>query len=184
MSRNAGAASNILGMLLAIAVLLAMPAAALAQTGTKVGYVDLKRLLDEAPPMVESRGQLEREFAPRDTALKAEEGKLATLKQKFDRDASIMSKDDAEARKREIDALDRANKRTREELRNELNNRAAAERDRTWQQIQNIAVEYARAQGFDLIVPGPVIYFSPAIDITEAVLQRIKRPDAAARSKP
>jgi len=183
-SRNAGAASKIVGRLLALAALLALPAAVLAQTGTKVGYVDLKRLLDEAPQMVESRGRLEREFAPRDTALKAEEAKLATLKQKFDRDASIMSKDDADARKREIEALDRANKRTREELRNELNSRAGAERDRTWQQIQNVAVEYARAQGFDLIVPGPVIYFSPAIDITEAVLQRLKRPDSAARSKP
>ena len=184
MSRDAGAASKMLGMLLAAAVSLALPATSSAQTGTKVGYVDLKRLLDEAPQMVESRGKLEREFAPRDTALKAEEAKLATLKQKFDRDASIMSKDDVDARKREIEALDRANKRTREELRNELNSRAAAERDRTWQQIQNVAVEYARAQGFDLIVPGPVIYFSPAIDITQAVLQRLKRPEADARGKP
>ena len=182
MRRHAGAASKLIGALLAVLVLL--PPGANAQTATKIGYVDLKRLLDDAPQMIESRAKLEREFAPRDEALKADEAKLAALKQRYDRDSAIMSKEDADARKREIDALDRANKRTREDLRNELNTRAAAERDRAWQQIQNSAIEYARAQGYDLIVPGPVVYFNPAIDITDAVLDKLKRPGQAARSKP
>lgn len=182
MRQEAGAACKLIGALLAVLVLL--PLGVRAQSATKIGYVDLKRLLDDAPQMIESRAKLEREFAPRDEALKADEAKLAALKQRYDRDAAIMSKEDAEARKREIDALDRANKRTREDLRNELNTRAAAERDRAWQQIQNSAIEYARAQGYDLIVPGPVIYFSPTIDITDAVLDKLKRSSPAARSKP
>ena len=182
MRLNAGAACKLIGALLAVLVLL--PPSANAQSPTKIGYVDLKRLLDDAPQMVESRAKLEREFAPRDEALKADEAKLAALKQRYDRDSAIMSKEDAEARKREIDALDRANKRTREDLRNELNTRAAAERDRAWQQIQNSAIEYARAQGYDLILPGPVIYFNPTIDITDAVLDKLKHPGQAARSKP
>ena len=182
MRQDAGAACKLIGALLAVLVLL--PLSASAQSATKIGYVDLKRLLDDAPQMIESRAKLEREFAPRDEALKADETKLAALKQRYDRDSAIMSKEDAEARKREIDALDRANKRTREDLRNELNTRAAAERDRAWQQIQNSAIEYARAQGYDLIVPGPVIYFNPTIDITDAVLDKLKRPGQAARSKP
>jgi outer membrane protein len=180
---NAGAACKLIGALLAVLVLLP-PSANAQSAATKIGYVDLKRLLDDAPQMVESRAKLEREFAPRDDALKADEAKLVALKQRYDRDSAIMSKEDAEARKREIDALDRANKRTREDLRNELNTRAAAERDRAWQQIQNSAIEYARAQGYDLIVPGPVIYFSPTIDITDAVLDKLKRPGQATRSKP
>ena len=183
MRRNAGAACKLIGALLAVLVLL--PASANAQSAaTKIGYVDLKRLLDDAPQMVESRAKLEREFAPRDDALKADEAKLAALKQRYDRDSAIMSKEDADARKREIDALDRANKRTREDLRNELNTRAAAERDRAWQQIQNSAIEYARAQGYDLILPGPVIYFNPAIDITDAVLDKLRQNKSAASAKP
>src|SRR5262249_16867500 len=152
-------------------------AALLAQTGgaNKIGYVDLKRLLDNAPQMTASKNRLEREFTPRDNALKADEAKLAQLKQRFDRDGAIMSKADADTRKREIDALDRANKRTREELRSELNTRAAAERDRVWLEIQDSVIEYARSQGYDLLVPSPVIYFNPRIDITDALIERLKR---------
>ena len=163
-------------------LLVLLPAWALAQSGAaKIGYVDLKRLLDNAPQMVDSRARLQQEFAGRDNALKADEAKLAGLQQKYDRDAPIMSKADAEALKREIDTLDRANKRTRESLRTELNTRATAERDRLWTQINDTVIEYARAQGFDLIVPSPVVYASARIDITDAVLDKLRQTKPAAK---
>lgn len=166
----------------AFALLLAfLPAAGFCQSGAgKIGYVDLKRLLDNAPQMQDSRARLQQEFAGRDNALKADETKLAGLQQKYDRDASIMSKPDAEALKRQIDTLDRANKRTRETLRTELNTRATAERDRIWAQINDSVIEYARAQGYDLIVPSPVVYASARIDITDAVLDKLRQNKAAA----
>jgi len=169
----------------ALALLLALvPVWALGQSAAgKIGYVDLKRLLDNAPQMLESRARLQQEFAARDTAMKADEAKLAGLQQKYDRDASIMAKADAEALKRQIDTLDRANKRTRETLRADLNTRATAERDRIWQQLNDSVVEYARAQGFDLIVPSPVVYASTRIDITDAVLEKL-RLGKTAGSKP
>ena len=95
-----------------------------------------------------------------------------------------MSSTDADALKREIDALDRANKRTRDDLRNELNTRAASERDRAWQQIQDSVIEYARAQGYDLIVPGPVVFFSTRVDVTDAVLDRLKQAKPNPQGKP
>ena len=167
----------------ACALLLAV-LPAFAQTGAgKIGYVDLKRLLDNAPQMLDSRTRLQQEFSGRDGALKADEAKLVGLQQKYDRDAPIMSKADAEALKREIDTLDRANKRTRESLRTELNTRATAERDRIWAQINDTVVEYARAQGFDLIVPSPVVYASTRIDITDAVLEKLRQSKTTS-SKP
>jgi outer membrane protein len=177
--RCAGGRFGIGALLLALALL---PALVWAQAGAgKIGYVDMKRLLDSAPQMIESRARLEREFAPRDVALKADETRLAGLRQRYDRDNAIMAKADADALKREIDTLDRSIKRMREDLRNELNTRAAAERDRVWQQINDSLIEYARAQGFDLIVPSlAVVYASPRIDITDAVLERLRHPVQAA----
>jgi outer membrane protein len=95
-----------------------------------------------------------------------------------------MSKADAEALKREIDALERATKRTREELRGELNTRMANERDRVWLDIQDTVIQYARAEGYDLLVPSPVIYFNPRIDITDALIERLKRAAATEKAKP
>jgi len=159
----------------------ALPAFAQGGAGGKIGYVDIKRLVDNAPQMLDSRAKLQQEFGPRDSALKADEAKLAGLQQKYDRDGSIMSKPDAEALKRQIDTLDRANKRTRETLRAELNTRATAERDRIWAQINDNVIEYARAQGFDLIVPSPVVYASARIDITDAVLDKLRQNKPAAQ---
>lgn len=170
----------------ALALLLALlPAWVFAQSAAgKIGYVDLKRLLDNAPQMIDSRARLQQEFAGRDSALKADETKLSGLQQKYDRDAAIMAKADAEALKRQIETLDRANKRTRETLRTDLNTRATAERDRVWAQINDSVIEYARAQGFDLIVPSPVVYASTRIDITDAVLDKLRQNKAAASTKP
>jgi outer membrane protein len=158
-----------------------LPLFACAQVvGGKIGYVDMKRLIDNAPQMLASRDRLQREFAPRDTALKADEARLTALDARYKRDAAIMSKDDAAALKRQIDTLDQAIKRSRDTLRNDLNTRAAADRDRIWQQINEAVIEYARAQGFDLIVPSPVVYASPRIDITDAVLDALRKATPAA----
>jgi outer membrane protein len=180
--RSTGAVGGICGTLLA--VLAVLPIASAAQTPAKIGYVDLKRVLDEAPQMIESRARLEREFSSRDGAIKAAEAKLTALKQRYDRDSAIMSKDDAEALKREIEATERANKRMVEEARSELAARQAAERDRNWQKMQDIIVEYARSQGYDLIEASPPLYVSPRIDITDAVLDHLKRAGGTPRSKP
>ncbi len=157
-----------------------VPILAMAQTAAgKVGYVDLKRLIDNAPQMVESRARLQREFAPRDATLKSDEARLADMNKRYARDGAIMSKADADALKRQIDTLDGAIKRTRDSLRNELNTRAAADRDRVWQQINDTVVDYARAHGYDLIVPSPVVYANPRIDITDAVLDQLRHAKPA-----
>jgi outer membrane protein len=180
--RRSAAAGVILGALLLAAALL--PLSVAAQTGTKIGYVDLKRVIDEAPQMVESRARIEREFSSRDGAIRTADAKLTALKQRYDRDSAIMSKDDAEALKREIEATERANKRMVDEARNDLATRQAAERDRNWAKMQDIIIEYARAQGYDLILATPPVYASPRIDITDAVLDQLKRASQSPRSKP
>lgn len=183
MRQYAGAVSAIVGTLLAAVALLPLYGA--EQTGgTKIGYVDLKRVLDEAPQMVQSRAKLEREFASRDGEIKAAEARLAALKQRYDRDSAIMSKDDAEALKREIDATERANKRMVDQARSDLASRQRAERDRIWAKMQDVIVEYARSQGYDLIEATPPIYVSPRVDITDAVLEQLKRANANGRGKP
>ena len=174
---SAGGRYGIGTLLLALALL---PSLLFAQGAGKIGYMDIKRLIDNAPQMAESRAKLEREFAPRDTALKVDEKRLTDLRQRYERENAIMAKSDAEALKREIDTLDRAIKRTRDDLRAELNTRAAAERDRIWQQLNDVVIEYARQQGYDLIVPSPVVYANPRIDITDAVLERLRHPAASA----
>lgn len=161
--------------LLAMAALSVSPAALAQDAAVRIGYVDMKRLLDNAPQVVAGRQKLEREFAPRDTALNADERRLAELRARQERDGPALERSEAETLKREIDALDRAIRRNRDNLRSELKARSDQELDRSWREINNAVVEFAREQNIDLIVPSPVVYASPRIDITDRVLERLKR---------
>lgn len=163
------------------ALLLALPLLACesrAQTPpptTKIGYVDMKRLLDSAPQMAEGRRQLEVEFAARDASLQADEKRLADRRAAYDRDAATLTSAKSESLKREVDALDRAIKRNRDNLRGELKTRSDQVLDGSWRDINNVVVEFARDQSYDLIVQSPVIYANPRVDVTEAVLERLRK---------
>ncbi len=165
---------------LRVRALLLIPAlmaaiTAMAADATRVGYVDMKRLLDNAPQVVAGREALQKEFAPRDASLRSDEERLATLTTDWKREAPLLEKSEAERRKREIDALDRSVKRQRENLRTELKVRSDQELDRSWRDINNAVVEFAREKGYDLVVPSPVVYVSPEIDITDQVLERLRQ---------
>jgi outer membrane protein len=177
------AQSRIRLRLLLLVCVIALTCAAHAQapaTSTHIGYVDMKRLLDNAPQVVAGRQKLEHEFAARDTALQADEKHLTELRARQTNSGVALPKNDAESLQREIDALDRSIKRTRDALRADLKTRSDQELDRSWREINDAVVEFAREQGYDLIVPSPVVYASPKVDITEQILDRLRHQAAKA----
>ena len=168
------AAAAALGMLLLEAL---VPPAAVAQTpaATRIGYVDMKRLLDNAPQVLAGREKLSKEFQPRDASLKADEKRLDELRERQQKEGATMATTDADTLKREIDALDRSIKRNRESMRNDLKSRSDQELDKSWREINDAVVAYAREQGYDIIVPSPVVYASARVDITDQVLDRLRK---------
>lgn len=161
--------------------MLAGQAVAQAPSPSRVGYVDMKRLLDNAPQVIAGRQKLEREFTARDAALKADEKRTADLRQRQKSESPTLSKADAASLQREIDALDRSIKRNRETMATELKTRSNQELDRSWREINDAVVEFAREQGYDMIVAsGSVVYASPKVDVTEQILDRLKRTLAKA----
>jgi outer membrane protein len=174
------ALSRSLGLLL----LLALVATGASAQSPRIGYIDMKRLLDSAPQIVASRAALAAEFAQRDRALKDQEAHLADLEAAQKRDAAILPKDVADARARELETLGRNVKRLRDRLRDDLNSRADQETSRAWASIQDTVIEYARANGYDLVVQSPVIYASATIDITDEVLEELQHPRGAGTPPP
>jgi outer membrane protein len=167
-------------LLVAAALGVAAPSGVVAQTdSTRIAYVDMKRLLDNAPQVVAGRQKLEQEFAPRDRALTEDETRLADLRARYQRESTTLPRDQADTLRREIDALDRSIRRSRDNLRSELKTRSDQELDRSWREINNAVIEFAREKNIDLIVPSPVVYANPRIDITDQVLERLKRQHGA-----
>jgi outer membrane protein len=168
---------------LALAALLCVACAtavAQPQAGTRVGYVDMKRVLDAAPQLAAGRAAIAAEFAERDAALKAQTTRLEELEAAFRREGDLLPADAADGRRREIDALRRGIERARERMRDELKTRSEDELNRRWPEIQDTIIAYARANGIDLVVQSPVIYASATIDITDAVIDELGRQSAEA----
>ncbi len=142
---------------------------ALAGDSIRVGYVDMKRLFDNAPQVVAAREALDLEFRPRNEALLADEARLERLRQNLVERQDL----DAESRfdmEREIRNLRRSIDRRREDLSEELRFRTNAEK-KALEETVEVAVRQVAEQGdYDLILTSPVAYVSATIDITERVL--------------
>ncbi len=148
----------------------------------RIGYVDMQRLLDNAPQVIDARARLAHEFALRDQRLTADEQRLGELEARRRTDLAAAGTDEAQSLDAEINALRRSVERTRQRLREELQLRSAEEVDRAFPRINEAVADYAREQGYDLVLSSPVIYASGRLDITDAVLDRLRREfDGAAR---
>ncbi len=155
--------SLILGLMLLVTGSLA------ADGGTRIGYVDMKRLFDSAPQVVAVRESLDQEFRPRNEALLADEERLERLRDSLVDGSGL----DAEARfdrEREIRNLQRSIDRRREDLSEELRFRTNAETKALEDTIEVAVRQVAAAGGYDLVLTSPVAFASPSIDITEQIL--------------
>lgn len=160
-------------------------AAAPAQEGAgRVAYVDTQRLLDSAPQVLAARERLRQEFDRRDADLKVEVARLAALDRRIADDVQGVPEAERATLQRQADALRRSIERTQQRLREELTTRSDQEIDRVWPLITDAVAEYAREQGYDLVVPSPVVYVSGRVDITERVLDRLKRDFAQTQTRP
>jgi outer membrane protein len=157
--------------LLVLALGVACLATAQAQQ-LRVGYVDMKEVLDNAPQVIAGREVLDREFRPRNDAIEAEELRVSTHEQRL-----LQGDLTEEARgrlEREIRELRRGINRQKEDLRDELSFRRTEEVQQLEAEINLAVQEIARSHGYDLILSSPVVYADPALDITELILQQLQ----------
>lgn len=158
-----------LPVLLTLFVLVAGPAAA---QQLRVGYVDMKQVLDNAPQVLAGREQLDLEFRPRNETIEFQERQAQSME---DRLQMGDLQEDARTRlDRELRELRRNVNRQKEDLRDELSFRRTEEVQKLEDQINMAVQEIARDNGYDLILSSPVIYADPSLDITQLVLDQLK----------
>lgn len=172
----------LLAVLLAALVLPAPPALA-QEAAVRIGYVDMQRLIDNAPQVAAARTRLEREFADRNALLDADATRLAAMEQRLLANGAALPGEETARLQREADALRRSIERTRSRLQQELNQRVDQELGRAWPAMEAAVAEYAREAGYDLVLASPQLYASGRIDITDRVLDRLRQQARAAEAQ-
>jgi len=162
-----------LGLLFVIWFLAAVAPAVSGEL--KIGVVNTPRVLQEAPQARSSSASLEQEFAPRERKLVESQKKIKSKEERLLRDSAIMNESERRRSERDLLAMKRELKRSQDEFREDLNIRRNEELRKLQQVISKVIDDIAKEKGFDLILGENVIYADESIDITDQILERLKK---------
>lgn len=141
----------------------------------KVGFVNPARVSSESPQAEAARRKLEQEFAPRDQELVEMQKELQKMEERLNRDAAIMNESERRELEREVVERKREIRRAQEAFREDFNIRRNEELGNLQRRIVDTITQVAKERGFDLVVSDGVIFASDRIDITNLIIERLKK---------
>ena len=157
--------------------MFAVPAAA---AEVKIGVVDIARLFEESPQAKVVQEGLKAEFQPRLQQLIAQEQALKTRNDKYQKDLVTMAADQRAKAEKDLRDSARELERKKAELQDDSNAKRQEEMNKLQRLLFGEVREYAKAQGYDVVMAEGVLYATPAVDITAAVLNVLKTKPATA----
>ena len=137
----------------------------------KIGYVQVDKLLKEAPQTAETGKKLEREFSPRSLELEKMSSQISAIETTLENENSALTSADRRSKQRQATNLKIEFQRKQRELREDINIRKNEELANLQDRINNAVKKVSEAEGYDLVMYSGVAYASTKIDITEKVLK-------------
>lgn len=144
-----------------------------AYADLKLGFVQVDKILQEAPQTIESNKKLEKEFSSRTDKLKADVKSLKDKEAAFAKDALTMKESERDAKEKSISQLRVDVQRKERELREDINIRRNEELGGLQEQINKAVTSVAKAENFDLVLYNGVAYANEKIDITDKILKSL-----------
>ena len=140
----------------------------------KVGFVNVAIVLDQAPQAAEARTRIEREFAPRDREILAQQQQIRALEDRLVKNAAVLSAGERERQEAELRQLKRDLRRSQEEFREDLNLRRSQELSALQRMVAEVIQDMARGENYDLIMTDGVVFAGDKVNITKRVIERLK----------
>ena len=181
--KRAGRWANgwVIGFVAAAGALAASPAWA----ELKIGVVDYGRLVEESPQAKSALESIRTEFTPRQRDLQNQQATLKAKEDKLQKDGATMTGDQRANAEKDLRDGYRELQRKQSEVQDDFNARRNEEMSRLQKTLIEQVRIYAKAQNFDLVIADGVIYTTPTIDITPAILAQLQaNPGSAAVSRP
>jgi outer membrane protein len=148
----------------------------------KIGVVDYGKLMEASPQAKTVVDAIRTEFTPRQRDLQNEQQSLKSKEEKLQKDGATMTEDQRQRTEKELRDSYRDLSRKQQEVQDDFN----ARRNEEMSRLQKILIEevrvYAKAQNFDLVIADGVIYSTPTLDITPAILTALQSHTPAAKT--
>ena len=140
----------------------------------KIGVVDYGKLMEESPQAKSVVEAIRTEFAPRQRDLQTQQQTLKAKEDKLQKDGATMTDDQRTRAEKDFRDGAREFARKQQEVQDDFNARRNEEMSRLQRTLIEEVRVYAKAQNFDLVIADGVIYSTPTLDITPAILTALQ----------
>jgi len=141
----------------------------------RIGFVDIPYLIDQAPQSIAASARLEREFAPRQDAIKAQKREMEDLKRRLSEGEESLGDNEKSALQRELSKIERRVKRDEQEFREELNIQKNQEFKKVRVSVLEAIASFAKLHRYDLIISDGVLYADKRIDVSQQILEELQQ---------
>jgi outer membrane protein len=150
-----------------------------ASAQTKVGLLNVERILRNSPTGQQAQVRLREEFAARDQELAKMAAQLKVMQTQLENNALTMSDSERKIREREFNEATLAFQRQQRAFNEDVNKRREEELSGISDRMTRAVKQIAESEKFDIIF-REVAWGSPRIDITDKVIKAIdeSRPGA------
>ncbi len=161
--------------LIAVVLLAGLVGIGSAHAEQKIMVVNYQKAAQEAPQSKVTEKLLKEEYAQKTKGLESAGKKLKTLESKLQKDRAVMSA--AELKRLEQDIRSRRNKLNFDlkEAQADFQLRVSEERRKLIRQIIEVVREIGKEEKVDMILSEGVVYASDDVDITNKVIERLKK---------
>ena len=172
---------QVAGAALAVGLVVALPPAAQAQEGPKVGYISIERVLRDSAPAKAAQQKLDSEFKQRQQDLADTAARIKPLYDYLEKNGSIMTESERAQRTKELGDQNKDFQRRQREFDEDVNQRKNEELASVVDRAKKVVYQVADAEHYDVIFTDAV-YFNPRVDITDKVIKALNGQPAGSSS--
>lgn len=141
----------------------------------KIGYVNVVKIIEQAPQGDAALKKLESEFGPRDRQLRKTRDTIKSLEEELEKNELVLKDSDRREKERDLRDLKRKLQRQTQEFREDYGIRRNEELRELEKIVHKAIVEIAKKENFTLVIHQGVVYADNQIDITEKVLKKLNQ---------
>lgn len=158
-----------------LAALMLVISSSVFADGTKIGVVDLQKIMQTSTQMKVIQEKLEKEFKPRRDKLVAMEEGLKKDMEKFKRDTAVMSQTQRKDLEKKIVGTQQQFEREGQQYQQELSTAHNEAMEEFYNKIRAAIAKVAENEKYDLVFQKDAAPFSvEKLDVTAKVMQEIK----------
>ncbi len=148
---------------------------AAAAQADNIAFINVARVMQEAPQAAAARERLQEEFSGRNDKLLEAQEQIGKLEKRLRDSGAKMEPARRRRLEREIASRKRRLRTRTEDFQSEFSDRRNEELADIQKMVSKVISDVAKKRKFDLVMSEPVLYASDRIDMTDTIIEMLEK---------